>query len=46
MIITGSLECHGVHNPLGVDTLVPEALAQRIEKPVSYTHLDSRWPAD
>ena len=32
MIITGSLECHGVHNPLGVDTLVPEALAQRIEK--------------
>ncbi|MFQ8583685.1 MAG: creatininase family protein [Holdemania massiliensis] len=32
MIITGSLECHGVHNPLGVDTLVPQALAQRIEK--------------
>ena len=32
MIITGSLECHGVHNPLGVDTLVPEALAQQIEK--------------
>ena len=32
MIITGSLEFHGVHNPLGVDTLVPEALAQRIEK--------------
>ncbi len=32
MIITGSLECHGIHNPLGVDTLVPEALAQQIEK--------------
>ncbi len=28
----GSVECHGRHNPLGVDTLVPDHLIARVER--------------
>ncbi len=28
----GSIECHGRHNPMGVDTMIPDHLLQLIEK--------------
>jgi len=34
MIVTGSLENHGKHMPLGTDTLIPERLAEMIEKKI------------
>ena len=32
VLTTGSIECHGLHNPLGTDTLIPMKLLDLIEE--------------
>lgn len=34
MIGVGSIECHGMHNPLGVDTIIPDYILDQVDSKV------------